>query len=167
MRTGGTADGPQHRRELWRRRQLRPAHSRSPNGRRETSAFDDRATVAWRSAWSATSASPPSPSPTPQPRIRARRSRSPEDCLFQVRLQVDVTNGELHPYPTGNPVNASDEDLELELRYRDKATYAIGHGVAVDWQVGQPGPRRRGPIASRPKPFRPFAHASVRMPRSN
>ncbi len=56
-------------------------------------------------------------------------------CLFQVELGVEVREGRLHPYPGGNPINASGEDLELELRYRDKAVHAIGHGVAVDWDA--------------------------------
>ncbi|GAA1830273.1 helicase-related protein [Agromyces salentinus] len=129
-------DGPQHRRELWRRRQLSSSFEIPRTDAGKLSAFDDRATVAWRSRVvgglrlttiaisNAATANP------------GKAKSSPEDCLFQVRLQVDVAGGALHPYPTGNPVNASDEDLELELRYRDKATYAIGHGVAVDWQVG-------------------------------
>lgn len=57
--------------------------------------------------------------------------RHPEKCLFQVELACSDESG-LLPYPqTG--VHVSDEDSELAFRYRDKPSFAIGHGVAVDW----------------------------------
>jgi hypothetical protein len=57
--------------------------------------------------------------------------RHPELCLFQVELSCFDDSG-LIPYPqTG--VRASEEDRELAFRYRDKPSFAVGHGVAVDW----------------------------------
>lgn len=57
--------------------------------------------------------------------------RHPDLCLFQVELACSDESG-LLPYPqTG--VHVSDEDSELSFRYRDKPSFAIGHGVAVEW----------------------------------
>ena len=58
--------------------------------------------------------------------------RYPDLCLFQVAMTCHDAAG-LHPYPQSD-VFASEEDRELALRYRDKPAFAIGHGVAVEWQ---------------------------------
>lgn len=60
----------------------------------------------------------------------------PSLCLFQVSLECTVREGRLHPYPTSSPVKSSHEDRELELRYRDKLSFGIGHGTAVSWDDG-------------------------------
>lgn len=57
--------------------------------------------------------------------------RNAELCLFQVELRCSDETG-LLPYPqTG--VLVSDDDKELAFRYRGKPSYAVGHGVAVEW----------------------------------
>ena len=58
--------------------------------------------------------------------------RYPDLCLFQVAMTC-TDDGGLSPYPQSD-VFASEEDRELAFRYRDKPAYAIGHGVAVEWQ---------------------------------
>ncbi len=56
--------------------------------------------------------------------------RYPELCLFQVELSCSDETG-LLPYPqTGAHVSA--DDRELAFRYRNKPSFAIGHGVAVE-----------------------------------
>ena len=65
-----------------------------------------------------------------------------EKALFQCRLSVEDTSGQtIVPYGSSIVRGASD-DLEVEslkLLYRDKVTYAVGHGCAVDWTVSDEG----------------------------
>lgn len=65
-----------------------------------------------------------------------------EKALFQCRLSVEDTSGQtIVPYGSSIVRGASD-DLEVEslkLLYRDKVTYAVGHGCAVDWTVTDEG----------------------------
>lgn len=56
-------------------------------------------------------------------------------CLFQVSMSCVDESG-LSPYPQGE-VYASAEDLELAFRYRNNPSFAIGHGVAVDWSPSE------------------------------
>lgn len=58
--------------------------------------------------------------------------RHPDLCLFQVSMTCTDPTG-FSPYPHAD-VFVSDEDRELAFRYRAKPVYAIGHGVAVEWQ---------------------------------
>ena len=54
--------------------------------------------------------------------------------LFQSRIDVRFTPGSLGavlPYPTAEPLD--DEERSQELLYRDKLTFAVGHGCAADW----------------------------------
>ena len=61
-----------------------------------------------------------------------------ERRLFEVRLECVVEAGELAEYPRVDPALLTDEEQEIELRYRDTHIYAIGHGAAADW-VLEPG----------------------------
>lgn len=63
---------------------------------------------------------------------------SQEDVLFQAGFTVEVVTGEVRPYPGSIVVNASDEDRELDFRYRKHLSYAVGHGVAAKWGAGRP-----------------------------
>src|SRR5690606_28988902 len=50
-------------------------------------------------------------------------------CLFQSRLEIRVEPGSLgtiRPYPTAAPQDH--EERSQELLYRDKLTFAVGHG---------------------------------------
>ncbi|MGM7698479.1 helicase-related protein [Microbacterium sp. A84] len=57
--------------------------------------------------------------------------RHPDLCLFQVELACSDESG-LLPYPQAG-VHVSDEDRELAFRYRGSPSFAVGHGVAVEW----------------------------------
>lgn len=61
-----------------------------------------------------------------------------EKAFFQCELNVAVSGGgEILPYPTlhgGKHAHADDEDAGLELLYRDRLTYAVGHGCAANWR---------------------------------
>ena len=73
-----------------------------------------------------------------------RRRESPrgvdraERRLFEARLECAVEAGELVEYPRVDPALLTDEEQEIELRYRGQRIYAIGHGAAADWAV-EPG----------------------------
>ncbi len=61
-----------------------------------------------------------------------------ERRLFETRLECVVEAGELAEYPRVDPALLTDEEQEIELRYRDTHIYAIGHGAAADWAL-EPG----------------------------
>ena len=53
---------------------------------------------------------------------------------FQSRIQVRLKPGcpgAILPYPTAEPLDS--EERSQELLYRDKLTFAVGHGCAADW----------------------------------
>ncbi|MBW8190312.1 DEAD/DEAH box helicase [Neiella marina] len=56
-----------------------------------------------------------------------------EATLFDVELNCTVLSGRLESYPQKDFALLSGEERELELRYKDVKTYAVGHAVAVDW----------------------------------
>ena len=58
-----------------------------------------------------------------------------ERRLFEARLECTVESGELAEYPRVDAALLTDEDQEIELQYRDKHIYAIGHGAAADWSL--------------------------------
>ena len=59
-------------------------------------------------------------------------------ALFEARIECVVETGELVEYPRVDPSLLTDEEQELELQYRERSIYAIGHGAAADWEV-KPG----------------------------
>ena len=56
--------------------------------------------------------------------------------LFEARIECAVAGGELVEYPRVDPSLLTEEEQELELQYQDRLIYAVGHGAAVDWDVG-------------------------------
>ena len=63
-------------------------------------------------------------------------------CLFEASLECEILNGELAEYPRVDPSLLTEEERELELQYRHKRIYAVGHGAAVDWSVKPGRPSR-------------------------
>ncbi|BBO84545.1 hypothetical protein DSCO28_51110 [Desulfosarcina ovata subsp. sediminis] len=61
--------------------------------------------------------------------------RLEEMAFFEVELACAIDAGEIYPYPRKDPSLLDDEEIELELQYRRKKIFAIGHGAAVDWQL--------------------------------
>ena len=53
--------------------------------------------------------------------------------LFEVELKCIVEKGSVDVYPSKDKTLLSDEEKEIELRYKDLHIYAVGHGTAVDW----------------------------------
>lgn len=67
-----------------------------------------------------------------------RAKREVESVLFQASFSVETVSGRILPYPGGTVVNATVEDRELDYRYRNHLSYAVGHGVAAAWADEQP-----------------------------
>lgn len=115
----------------WVRRPLTGPEFIEVGASSSTPVFEGRATLSWRSRrfdgrWLTTVALSNSAEVG-----AGEAKRDAELCLFQVELACTDETG-LLPYPqTG--VLVSDDDKELAFRYRDKPSFAIGHGVAVEW----------------------------------
>lgn len=67
-----------------------------------------------------------------------RAKKEIEDVLFQCEFDVEAVGGVIEPYPGDVVVNATREDRELEYRFRNHLSYAIGHGVAANWSEVRP-----------------------------
>lgn len=127
--------------ERWRRSQCDEVDVVIPNtARGSVDVLNGRARLAWRTRkvgqkFLTTVAVSNNKSADP-----GKAKSDPSACLFQVSLECTVREGGFHPYPTNSPVHSSPEDRELELRYRDKLSFGIGHGTAVSWGVGTERP---------------------------
>jgi hypothetical protein len=58
-----------------------------------------------------------------------------EKSLFEVALRCVLESGEVGVYPKVDHSLLSEEEQELELQYRSRRIYAVGHGAAVDWEL--------------------------------
>ena len=54
--------------------------------------------------------------------------------LFEIEFKCIVESGNIDVYPSKDKSLLSDEEKEIELRYKDLHIYAVGHGTAVDWK---------------------------------
>jgi hypothetical protein len=60
--------------------------------------------------------------------------------LFQVSLQVKPGDGEKFlEYDSSRAFDFDRESAELRLRYRNRKVFAVGHGMAADWELGEQG----------------------------
>jgi len=56
--------------------------------------------------------------------------------LFQVGLSVEpAEGGRILEYDTSRTFDIDAESAELRLRYRNRKVYAVGHGMAADWDL--------------------------------
>ena len=61
-----------------------------------------------------------------------------ESMLFQAALTVTaVPGGRVLEYRGAAPITLDSEAAELRLRFRDKKVYAVGHGMAADWNLSE------------------------------
>ena len=60
-----------------------------------------------------------------------------ENSLFEVSLSCSLDSGDIGVYPRVDKSLLSKEEQELELQYSGRHIYAVGHGAAVNWPVGQ------------------------------
>ena len=56
-----------------------------------------------------------------------------EKTIFEVKMKCIIETGEIANYPAKDKSLLTEEEREIELRYQKIKTYAIGHGVSVDW----------------------------------
>ncbi|SDC77825.1 Helicase conserved C-terminal domain-containing protein [Geodermatophilus telluris] len=57
-------------------------------------------------------------------------------ALFQFELDVKPgAGGHILEYDRARAFDLDDESSELRLRYRDRKVYAVGHGMAADWNL--------------------------------
>ncbi|GEA51438.1 DNA helicase [Vibrio inusitatus NBRC 102082] len=61
--------------------------------------------------------------------------RMAEGTLFDASISCSVLEGEVQSYPQKDFSLLNEEEKELELRYKNVKTYAIGHAVGVDWSI--------------------------------
>lgn len=65
----------------------------------------------------------------------------PSSALFQMGFTVSAANGLIiEPYPEVELPDRDDEEQSIDLLYRHKRTYAIGHGCAAEWEGGVDAP---------------------------
>lgn len=62
-----------------------------------------------------------------------RQQKKTEDCLFQPEIAADNAAGFESFEDLTNLKLLSKEDLNLKLLYRNYKTWALGHGISVDW----------------------------------
>ena len=60
-----------------------------------------------------------------------------KNSLFEVVLKCIVECGVVGNYPSKNKQLLSIEEKEIELRYKDIRTYAVGHGTGVGWTTNK------------------------------
>lgn len=56
-------------------------------------------------------------------------------ALCQVGIRLEPVDGVIREYPDVRTVSLDQEEQELTVTYRDRRTYAIGHGCAADWSL--------------------------------
>lgn len=63
-----------------------------------------------------------------------------EDSLYQVGIRVHAGGGvQMKPYPRSYSRSRGHEEEELDVIYRDRITYAVGHGSSVMWDLNPKG----------------------------
>ncbi|CAB5498464.1 helicase-related protein [Bathymodiolus thermophilus thioautotrophic gill symbiont] len=62
-----------------------------------------------------------------------------EKTLFEVAFKCIVESGIVAEYPATEKSLLNTEEKEIQLRYQDLKTYAVGHGVAANWVKNNQG----------------------------
>lgn len=55
--------------------------------------------------------------------------------LFEIELKCFIEAGDIGAYPRVDRSLLSEEEQELELQYKSRRIYAVGHGAAVNWAM--------------------------------
>ena len=70
------------------------------------------------------------------PKDREERAMN---SFFEVELKCILKKEIVFDYPSVDELLLTEEEKEIELRYKDEHVYSIGHGVAVDWRFNTQG----------------------------
>ena len=62
-----------------------------------------------------------------------------EKTLFEARFKLYIIEGEVDNYLSIDNSLLDEEEQEIELQYRNRKVYAIGHGTGVDWKANEAG----------------------------
>lgn len=66
--------------------------------------------------------------------VNEARGQGPESAMFQMGFSIIPTDGlVIEPYPEVECIGLHEEEQSADLLYRNKRTYAIGHGCAAEW----------------------------------
>jgi Helicase conserved C-terminal domain len=68
--------------------------------------------------------------------VNHSQGTGPSSALFQMGFTVTPRAGlAIEPYPAANRGDLDEEEQSIELLYRNKQTFAIGHGCAAEWDT--------------------------------
>jgi hypothetical protein len=66
--------------------------------------------------------------------VNEAHGSGPVNALFQMGFTVTAAGGaEIVPYPEAGQFDHDEEEQSIDLLYRNRRTFAIGHGCAADW----------------------------------
>ncbi len=65
--------------------------------------------------------------------IAGSKILDPADCLYQSGLECHVDKGSFEEYPNAGRFRFDEEQEELELLYRKRVNWAVGHGCSCSW----------------------------------
>ena len=71
---------------------------------------------------------------SPELAPRDRQAERVTKSLFEACVECAIERGELVEYPRVDPSLLTEEEQELEVQYRDRHIYAVGHGAAAEWR---------------------------------
>ena len=65
---------------------------------------------------------------------KSGESLKPQDCFYQCQISITVKEGQFAEYPSSDRFKLDDEQKELALTYRNRVSWGVGHGAAVNWE---------------------------------